>query len=96
MEGLFELDNIQNSVLNHYLNDESDSKTLSNNNIKRLYADTEDNIWIAAWGGGISIFNKKNIKFSTLKFSSFDNCSLANNKIKSFFKDRSDTLWIGT
>src|ERR1043165_6265498 len=53
-DGLNRWDGYQFTV---YKNRVDDSTTISNNSIKSIAEDSEGNIWVATWGGGLNKLN---------------------------------------
>ncbi len=71
------------------------NKGPGNNVIYSLANGNDDRLWIGCRYGGLTLFNKKTQKFSTLKAFSYDG-SLSNNDILSLYLDHKNKLWVGT
>lgn len=67
---------------------------LSNNNIRKIYGDRRGKIWIATWGGGVTIFDPLSRKFEYLKKDDGKN-SLADNYLRCIF-EKGDKMYFGT
>nr|WP_082855959.1 two-component regulator propeller domain-containing protein [Mucilaginibacter sp. L294] len=56
---------------------------------------TNDRLWIGCRYGGLSYFDKKEKKFTTLKAYTYKG-SLSNNDVLSLYLDKAKRLWVGT
>lgn len=62
-------------------------------NVKTLYTDNNDQIWIGVDLGGVRILNSKKTKFEHYKYPTTQGF---NNRIRSLHEDDEGNLWIGT
>lgn len=70
-----------------------DEQGLVNNSIWTLYSDTDDNLWIGTYSGGISFLPAHpSTPFSTVRMTDYD---LPQCAVSSFVMD-GETLWLGT
>ncbi len=70
-----------------------DGRGLVNNSIWTLYSDTDDNLWIGTYSGGISFLPAHpGTPFSTVRMTDYD---LPQCAVSSFVLD-GETLWLGT
>lgn len=74
-----------------------------NYEIVRFFLDSEENFWIATWGGGISRtkipkdFKPGNkLTFKNFYYDSLDTHSISSNFIRSFEEDSDGNLWVST
>lgn len=94
-DGLFRL-NIDTGVLSHFFENypEFDAPM-----IRKIYRDTNQNIWVGTDGDGIvKIEQKKYFKWDITQYL-HDNrlrFSLANNTVNAIFEDNQSNIWIGT
>ena len=79
-----------------FKNDQADSTTLSNNNIRDIYVDNKDNIWIGTHGGGLNKFDRRTNTFSRFVFTSGYNPEESNNIITKIIPSGKDVLYLGT
>jgi len=81
-----------------YKHDENDSTSLSHNVVIDITEDKHKNLWMATWGGGISIYNRSTDNFTTiLKGQSLKGkITLPSNYINDVFTDSQQRIWIGT
>ncbi len=89
-------------ILNAYENDydffqyESDNpNSLTSNDIRDLYEDSNGNIWICTRNGGVNMFNRNFNSFHYLSFTNSDKYLMMNN-INCFCSGGDNILWIGT
>jgi signal transduction histidine kinase/ligand-binding sensor domain-containing protein/CheY-like chemotaxis protein len=66
--------------------------SLSNNDIRALYQDRANNIWVGTFDG-LNLYNPAN---NTFKHFKTYNSGLTNNSISSIFEDSKGNLWVGT
>src|SRR5450432_505718 len=50
----------------------ADENSLTNNNIQSITEDTDGNLWLATWGGGLNRFDWKKEKFTHYRHSAKD------------------------
>jgi signal transduction histidine kinase/ligand-binding sensor domain-containing protein/DNA-binding response OmpR family regulator len=79
-----------------YLNDLSDSTTISHNNVRFILPDGKNILWIGTWGGGLNRFDKKTGKFTRFIHDSKNPQSLSHDQVRCIYNDRRGKLWIGT
>ena len=74
----------------------SDSLSLSSNEINTIFEDSEDNIWIGTWGGGLSKYNKNSRTFKNYRFDRNNPNSIPDNTVWCMSEDQNHNLLIGT
>lgn len=75
----------------HFSHDESNSNSLSSNNVNLVFEDSRGLIWIGT-RDGLSIWNKKTQKFSSLKKEN----GLADDVILGMLEDSRKHIWVST
>ncbi|MEJ5962636.1 two-component regulator propeller domain-containing protein [Pedobacter immunditicola] len=71
----------------------ADSNSLSRNNILKIVADKQNNLWIGtSWG--LNYYDRN--KFRQFHFNKNNPYSLSNNSIASLLVDRKNRIWVGT
>lgn len=84
----------RSEIFKHELND---PYSLSNNEIRSLYIDDSDILWIGTYGGGgLNRLNLKAEKFENVRYRPNSETSISDNIVRSFFRDSRDVLWVGT
>ncbi|WP_025146527.1 hybrid sensor histidine kinase/response regulator transcription factor [Pedobacter jeongneungensis] len=84
--------------LQHFLNNEKDKYTLSNNSIYAIQIDHRDRVWVGTFGGGINLVREENGMVTFLN----RNNAMATLPQRSFLKvrylreDVNKNIWIGT
>jgi len=78
-----------------FRNDPKDPTSLSNNHIKALELDSDGNLWIGTWGGGLNKFDAAKSAF--IHYTP-DNrkTRMADDFISALLADTNGNLWIGT
>ena len=79
-----------------FRNDPLDSNSISNNEIRCLYEDHSNRLWIGTLGGGLSLFNPKTNSFTNYQNDPKNPTSISHNKVWAIFQDKYGNLWIGT
>ena len=74
----------------------NDSNSLADNSITCIYVSTHKEIWIGHKGGGISVFNYMNQKFTRIKANENIHNSLVANDIRTIQGDKNGNIWVGT
>ena len=80
----------------HYRSDDNDPNSLSNDYVRCLFVDNDNNIWFGTKGGGLNYFNRNTGKFIHYTYDENDDSSISNNEILNIFRDSKNRLWIGT
>ncbi|NOQ23948.1 MAG: hypothetical protein GQ564_01180 [Bacteroidales bacterium] len=91
--GAYRYDKKRNEMT-HYVNDENNINSISENHINDIIEDRSGNIWFAT-DNGISKLNKSINKFGHLYHIPENENSLASNKISDIISDDNENLWIG-
>lgn len=87
--------NPQKTAMSHFVHDENDPNSLSQNSIYKIYGDSKGDIWIGTYAGGINYYNRNYDRFK--HFTSGTNTSKLNyGVVSSIVQDPNDNLWIGT
>lgn len=85
----------KNLSVNYILNNENDSKSLSQNSISSIFYDDLGMVWIGTFRKGVNFYHPNIIKFNLIKHSS-DPGSLTYSDINRMVEDKSGNIWIGT
>jgi signal transduction histidine kinase/ligand-binding sensor domain-containing protein len=80
----------------HYRYDSHDQYSLSINQIKSLYVDNSDNLWVGTENGGLNLFDRDHQRFWHYRKDDYDPKSLNNESIQTICQDKIGNLWIGT
>ncbi len=79
----------------HYSYEENDKQSLRRDPIRVIESDTSGNIWIGAWDGGLSKFNRATNNFKRYAASNEDGALKSDNVVSSK-KDSKGRFWVGT
>ncbi len=82
-----------NDRLQSYFPSDIERYSLNDNVIRNLYKDSQGNVWIGMFRGGINLIHNQASKFSVIKKG---NGGLSNGSVLSIAKNDSSGLWIGT
>ncbi|MBN1273478.1 MAG: hypothetical protein JXB26_14520 [Candidatus Aminicenantes bacterium] len=98
--------NPENAALNesltfHFFYDPAETKSLSDNNVRCLFEDLEENIWIGTRHGGLNKIEcsqktKRHPEFFHFKNDPDNPNSISANHILSIYESQSGNFWIGT
>lgn len=86
--------NVDSKILFHYLNDENNIHSLSDNHVNQVFEDKNGNIWVATDNGLNKISLQKNY-FGHIYHIPENENSLASNHVSTLTADDNDNLWIG-
>ncbi len=79
-----------------YRSIKGDPNNLQSDNIKTVYADSRDNLWIGTRGGGLTRLHQPTGTWTTFKNDPNNSSTISNDEILSILEDRNGRLWIGT
>jgi signal transduction histidine kinase/ligand-binding sensor domain-containing protein/CheY-like chemotaxis protein len=83
----------QSKIIKHYKYNPNDTlHCLSNNDVRTIYRDKEDNMWIGTFAG-LNLYNAKSDNFAHFRTN---NSGLTSNIILSIFEDSKGNIWVGT
>jgi PAS domain S-box-containing protein len=74
----------------------SDSTSLPNNNVSKVFEDKAGNIWVGTWGGGLCRFDPIHERFIVYKYNPSIPSSISFNRVPVIFQSRNGDLWVGT
>lgn len=90
--GLYIMD-IQTERYIHYAQSKTDEFSLPNSSIWTIYEDSQQNLWIGTYSGGLSYVNfRENSRFRNYFFQDRQ----LNHNVVSSFAEEKDYIWIGT
>lgn len=78
-----------------YKNYGTNTKSVSNNVIRCIFRDREQNLWLGHFNGGISLARNKKC-FTNLNNTPLSNNSLSHSVVTSLLEDNDHNIWIGT
>ena len=73
-----------------------DSASLTDGRVRCLLEDSNQNLWVGTYSGGLNLFNKKTESFSALREDKNNPFALQSDGILSLYEDRNGDIWIGT
>lgn len=79
-----------------YMNNPGDPFSISDNRIYSLSEDSDGNIWIGTFGGGLNKFDPTTERFLSYKNIPGDESSISDNRVMTIYQDTFNNLWIGT
>lgn len=79
-----------------YKNNAEDENTPSNDEIMDLKEDSDGNLWIATYGGGLNMFDWKKEKFTRYRHTATDSSGIPTDYLHSLYIDHEGSIWVGT
>lgn len=79
-----------------YLQNPTDTTSISDDYVRKVYQDSKGRIWAATYGGGLNLFNNVSETFTHFKHEPDDSTSISSNDVRIVFEDSQKKLWIGT
>ena len=77
-----------------YMSNPKSNTSLKSNIIKCLFCDSNGQLWIGTYGGGLSKYNKEKDNFST--YDTSNSKFLLTDEINAIAEDKYKKLWVGT
>ncbi len=93
---LIQMDVTTNRVVKVFQHDQQDESGLANGGITRLAQDSKGNLWIAHFGGGLSVLKPKLQSFVHYRHNENDENSINSNKVVYVTVSRNDEVWFST
>ncbi|WP_295799025.1 two-component regulator propeller domain-containing protein [Mucilaginibacter sp.] len=90
--GLFKYDKKTGNFTN-WTHNASDPSSLCRNDVRTIFEDLDDNIWLGTNNGGISVLPKNGTKF--INYSTANN-ALPGNNIRAICEDNTGKIYVGT
>lgn len=94
-EGVDQINPRTNTIRN-IKNIPGNKNSLSDNNTKSVFGDSEGFIWIGTNHSGLNKYDPRTGEFKHYKYDISDDFSLSNDGVISIFEDKNGTLWFGT
>ncbi|MFT4667600.1 MAG: ligand-binding sensor domain-containing protein/signal transduction histidine kinase [Polaribacter sp.] len=69
---------------------------LKSSNIRSLFADSKDNLWIGTVLGGLSCYHQPTNTWTTYRHDSEDPNSISSDEVLTIMEDRKGQVWVGT
>ena len=79
-----------------YKNDPSKKNSLSNNYVPDIVEDSNGDLWIATWEGGLNKYDRKKDEFIHFKHDAKDLNSISDDFVKCLLSDNEGNIWAGT
>ena len=80
----------------NYKNIPNDHNSPSSNSILTIFEDSDHQIWLGTFGGGLNKLDRKGNKFTHYHHDPNDKNTISNNSIMSIYEDIFGNLWLGT
>lgn len=93
--GLNRLD-LETNRFEHYVHEPGNPRSLSDNYVRDIIVDANQQLWVATFNGGVSVFDPITGHFRRLMASAADPASLASNRVRALLRDHNDDIWVGT
>ncbi len=93
--GLYVL-NLSTGRTRQFKHDPHNPHTISNNEIRKIFEDTQGTIWIGTFAGGLNRFDASTSRFTQIRHRSPHLQAGVHLSIMEIFEDESGTLWVGT
>ncbi len=95
VDGLIAFDKEKKTVINQYKNDPKNKFSISNNDVRCLFDDSQGHLWVGTISG-LNMLDKNTGKFTVFKNDPNNTNSLSKNCIISVYEDNQGLIWIGT
>lgn len=95
-QGLWELSENGDKVLNIYKEDVNDFFSLHGDGVYDIFCDDNDRIWVATYTGGLSFFEQKIFPVNQITHQINNPNSLINNHVNKVIEDKKGNIWFAT
>jgi len=75
---------------------DEDNNTLQSNNIRSIYEDSQQNIWIGTRLGGLTKYHRPSGTWKTFQHDKTQNNSISHDDVLKIMEDSQQRLWVGT
>lgn len=87
--------NEEENNFHHYYSRPFDRKGLASNQIKIIYSDKQERMWVGTYNGGLSMFDKSFVKVLHL-YTFLNENSLSFNDVSAFLQNDDESILVGT
>jgi ligand-binding sensor domain-containing protein/two-component sensor histidine kinase len=87
---------VSEPIIAIYQNSPADTTSISDDRTYNIFKDSNGNLWIGTYGGGLNKMNKITGKFTQYKNEPGNSYSLSDNRVVSIIEDSNQILWLGT
>lgn len=94
--GVYEVDKINHELINRYITNEDDERSLSGNTVSDIYVDERNGIWISTYTNGISYLDSGNPDINWVKHGHNNRNSLVSSHVNTVIQDSEGDYWYGT
>lgn len=98
--GLNELERVDHenatASFKRYLHDPANPQSLSHNDVRAIFADSAEVLWIGTNGGGLNLFDRAAGRFMHYQNDPQDPTSVSYDQVYAICRDRSGIIWLGT
>ncbi|WP_462266702.1 hybrid sensor histidine kinase/response regulator [Mucilaginibacter sp.] len=93
--GLDEYD-LKRRIFRHHAHQDSDTASVTDNNVRALCLDSKNNLWVGAGKGGLNLYNRQLQNFSHYPYPRHKGVAGASDNLQSIFEDARHQLWLGS
>ncbi|MFS4483902.1 two-component regulator propeller domain-containing protein [Hyunsoonleella sp. 2307UL5-6] len=87
---------VNGKIINKYLYNKTDEKSLLSNSIWSLFKDKDNRIWLGYYNSGVGIYDELYDKFNHIKSLRNNKNSLSNPSVTGLVEDEKGKIWIST
>ena len=70
-----------------------DPSSLGSNNIFSTYVDSNNDIWVCTWNGGLNLYNRDSNSFTRFNHSSEDPSTICDDHVSTILEDSKGKYW---
>lgn len=79
-----------------YRHDPENNNSLTSSHIQVLHEDSQGNIWIGTYDGGLNVYDRYTNTFRAFQYNPDDPNSIGSDNVYAIYEDRKQQIWIGT
>lgn len=95
-QGIWEITNDGQRVLNIYKEDPDNPLSLKGNGIYDIFIDQQQRVWVCTYSGGLSFFDQESAEVTQITHQINESNSLSNNNVNKIIEDSRGNIWFAT
>ncbi len=94
--GIYKVSKADNKLIDRYLTNEDNERSLSGNTVSDIYVDEREDIWVSTYTNGINHMDVTNVDVKWIKHGQNNPNSLISSHINTIMQDSDEDFWYGT
>lgn len=95
-QGMWEMTNDGQKVLNIYKEEPDNPLSLKGNGVYDIFIDKQKRVWVCTYSGGLSFFDQESADVTQITHQINESNSLSNNNVNKIIEDSRGNIWFAT